>query len=220
LIIDTIFVPRGAEAGAVRAAVARAGSAVRIVETGIGPLAASQAAARALADAQCGTVLVTGLCGSLSAAFGVGDTLVYGEVRSEGAPALALDRELAEALAAKLPWAQTGIRASASDRIVESPIEKRALAVRSGSEAVDMESYAIVERVRDHARSVGVVRVTSDGPDDALPELERARSGSGGMDGAALALALVRRPVAGARLALNGTRALAALRRSVEALLA
>ena len=39
------------------------------------------------------------------------------------------------------------------------------------------------------------------------------------MDGVALALAMLRHPVAGARLAINGLRALGALRRSVEALL-
>jgi hypothetical protein len=66
---------------------------------------------------------------------------------------------------------------------------------------------------------VAVVRVASDGSNDTLPELDRALDGAGGMDGLALALAMLRRPVSGFRLAVNGTRALRALRDCVEALL-
>jgi nucleoside phosphorylase len=218
-VIETIFVPRGAEADAVRAARARAGSNVRVVETGIGPLAARQAADEAREAAPVGTALVTGLCGLLSPAFAVGETLVYRELRRDGAPAIALDRVLGDALAAKLPGAQTGIRAFASDRIVESPSEKRELASRTETDAVDMESYALVELLQRDGVPVAVVRVGSDGVDDALPELDRSLNGSGGMDGAALALAMLRRPAAGARLAINGVRALGALRRTVETLL-
>ena len=218
-MIETIFVPRGAEADAVRFAKARAGSNVRVVETGIGPLAARQAADEARGTVPVGTALVTGLCGLLSPAFAGGETLVYREVRRDGAPTLALDRALGDALAAKLPGAQTGIRAFASDRIVESPAAKHELARRTETDAVDMESYALAEVLQREGVAVAVVRVGSDGVDDALPELDRSLDGSGGMDGVALALAMLRHPVAGARLAINGLRALGALRRSVEALL-
>ncbi len=219
-MISTIFVPRGAEADAVRRAAARARSNVRVVETGIGPIAAAQAADDAIAAAPVGTALVTGLCGLLSPSFSVGDALVYGEIARGGdGAALTLARDLSGALAAKIPHAQTGIRALASERIVTSAREKTDLGERTHADAVDMESLAIVERLHRHNVPVAVVRVASDGSNDTLPELDRALDGAGGMDGLALALAMLRQPASGFRLAVNGTRALRALRECVEALL-
>ena len=218
-MISTIFVPRGAEADAVRGAAVRARSNVRIVETGIGPVAAAFATDEALAAAPIGTALVTGLCGVLSPAFGVGETLVYRDIRHDGGPLLCLERELGDALARRLPGAQTGIHALASARIVTSAAEKIALAARTGTDAVDMESHAVAERLQREGFPVAVVRVASDGAADSLPELERALDGAGGMDALALALAMTRRPRAGLRLAINGSRALRVLRRTVETLL-
>jgi nucleoside phosphorylase len=219
-VISTIFVPRGAEADAVRRAAARARSNVRVVETGIGPIAAGRAADDAMAAAPVGIALVTGLCGLLSPSFSVGDALVYGEISRGGeAVALTLARDLGAALATKIPHAQTGIRALASDRIVTSAREKTELGERTQADAVDMESLAIVERLQQHNVPVAVVRVASDGSSDTLPELDRALDGAGGMDGLALALAMLRQPASGFRLAINGTRALRALRHCVEAVL-
>jgi len=218
-VISTIFVPRGAEADAVRSAAKRARSNVRVVETGIGPLAAALAADDALAGAPIGTALVTGLCGSLSPACDVGETLVYREIVCDGGATLVLEPLLGDTLAARVPGALTGIRAFASERIVTSVANKAALAARTRADAVDMESRAVVERLQQRDVAVAVVRVASDGPADALPDLDRALDGAGGMDGLALALAMLRRPRAGVALAINGTRALRALGRSVEAVL-
>jgi hypothetical protein len=82
-----------------------------------------------------------------------------------------------------------------------------------------MESYAVAERLQRDGIPVAVLRVASDGLSDELPELDRALDHAGGVDGFALALAMLRKPKAGARLAVNGTRALGALRRAVEAIL-
>jgi nucleoside phosphorylase len=222
-VIDTIFVPRGAEAGAVRTAAARARSDVRVVELGIGPIAARYAANEAIeaieANGSIGRSLVTGLCGLLSPAFSVGDALVYREMYRDGEPTFELERELGDAVAAKLPSAQTGIRAFASDVVVETPAAKLELARRTSTEAVDMESYAVAERLRREGIPVAVLRVGSDGVGDELPELDRALDHAGGLDGFALALAMLRKPAAGARMALNGTRALGALRRAIETVL-
>ena len=218
-VIATIFVPRGAEADAVRTGAARARAGVRVVELGIGPLAARRAVDEAIAAAPCGTSLVTGLCGLLSPAFAVGEPLVYREMRGDGEPPIALDRDLGDAIAAKLPGAQTGIRAYASDGIVTTAEAKRELGARTETEAVDMESYAVAERLHHSGVTVAVVRVGSDGVDETLPDIDRALDGSGGMDGLALALALIRRPRAGFRLARNGMRALGGLRDTIEAIL-
>jgi hypothetical protein len=65
-----------------------------------------------------------------------------------------------------------------------------------------------------------VARVGSDAAGDDLPAVDRALDGSGGMDGFALALAMLREPPAGARLAFGATRALRELERVIAAIAA
>jgi nucleoside phosphorylase len=218
-VIDTIFVPRGAEAGAVRRALARSHAPIRVVETGIGGRAAARAADDAIAAGGIHAALITGLCGLLSPAFEVGDTLVYHDVRRLGdGTTLSLDRDLERAVARRLPLPQTGIHALASDAVVTEARDKAELALRYGADAVDMESYALAELLQRAGVSVAAVRVASDAASDDLPALDRVLNGSGGIDGPALGLAMLRRPLLGVRLALNATRALGILRRTIAAI--
>jgi hypothetical protein len=78
-----------------------------------------------------------------------------------------------------------------------------------------MESYPLALRLTRAGVAVAVARVGSDAAQDDLPALNRALDGSGGMDGFALALAMLREPLSGARLASGATRALAALERTI-----
>ncbi|GAC1307438.1 MAG: hypothetical protein NVSMB21_11430 [Vulcanimicrobiaceae bacterium] len=217
-MIDTIFVPRGSEVRAVRRALLRARSSIRVVITGVGPLAGDRAAREALAGPTLDAALVTGLCGVLSPAFEVGETLVYAEFVAAASPPLVLNRTLATLVASRVPGAQTGIRAFASQRVIAAAAEKVALGRRHDAQAVDMESRAIAERLRERDVAVCVARVASDGAAHDMPDLDRALDGSGGIDAFALALAMLRRARAGARLARHGTRALAALERAVFAI--
>ena len=219
-MIDTIFVPRGAEERAVRRALGRAAAPQRVVATGIGPLAASLAVHDALAGPTMGRALVVGLCGLLSPAFAVGETLVYGEIVSATEATVTIDRELASDVARTLGRIQSGIRALGVADVVTSGFEKLDLGRRYDAQAVDMESLPIVRALQRAGVAVAVARVGSDAASDDLPDLHMALDGSGGLDGFALALAMLRRPVAGARLARNGTRALAALEATIGVLLA
>jgi nucleoside phosphorylase len=219
-VIETIFVPRGAEENAVRAGLGRSGGSIRVIATGIGERAAARAAAAAIAGGSVGSVLVTGLCGLLSPAFAVGDALVYRDIRRADGEPLPLDARLTKALASRIPDSQSGVRAVTSETVLVTAQAKAALAERYGAGAVDMESFAMVERLQQAGVSVAVMRIGSDASTDDLPALDRALDGSGGVDPTALALAMVRRPLLGARLALNGIRALAALRRAIAAIAA
>ena len=217
-MIDAIFVSRGSEERAVRRALARARCGARVVVTGIG----SRAAARAvtdLRDVTLGGALVTGLCGLLSGAFAVGDALLYASVRDGNAPLVTFDRALSETVAQRVPGVQTGIRAVHAPGIVTRAADKRALHERFRADAVDMESLSLAAALQSRDVPVAALRIGSDGVDETLPELDRALDGSGGIDGFALTLAMLRRPVAGARLALHGMRALAALEAAVYAVM-
>jgi len=103
---------------------------------------------------------------------------------------------------------------------VTSGFEKLDLGRRYDAQAVDMESLPLVRYLQRAGVAVAVARVGSDAASDDLPDLHMALDGSGGLDSFALALAMLRRPIAGARLARNGTLALAALEAMIGALVA
>jgi nucleoside phosphorylase len=219
-VFDAIFVPQGAEADAVREGLAAAASDVAVVTTGIGPRAAGMAAEAALSAGPLRRVLITGLCGLLTPTFGVGDALAYSEVRHPDTRSIMLELLLQELIADRIPDVQSGVHALHSDTIVCSAREKRDLAERFEADAVDMESFELTARLQRAGVAVAIVRVGSDAATYDLPDLERARNGSGGIDGFAMGLAMLRRPLAGARLALNGVRALGVLRRTIAAVVA
>ena len=198
-------------------ALVRAGYAARVVTMGIGSLAAELAAREILRERRPERVIVFGLCGLLSPAFRVGEPLVYREIVTPD-ERFAFDRELSGLVADRVPGAQSGIRAFASDAIVTRSIDKIALGERYAAQAVDMETTAVARTLSAAGTAVAALRVGSDGVADDLPALDRALDASGGMDGLALALTMLRQPLAGVRLARNGTRALSALERAVYAL--
>lgn len=75
-----------------------------------------------------------------------------------------------------------------------------------------MESYTVLETLRPAGIAVGVVRVVSDGAADDLPDLSGVFDGAGNLQPLALAAALVRSPLAGARLVGGSLIALQVLR--------
>jgi len=213
-LIDAVFVPRGAEERAVRRALSRARSGVAVFTSGIGPQAVHKAA-EAAAVAPLRQALATGLCGLLSPAFAVGDVLVYRDVRGPAAATLEFDRDLSDAVAARLANVQSGIHALASDHIVTRARDKRRLREQYGADAVDMETWAIAHRLRDAGVALAALRVGSDGPGDELPDLGRALTPAGDISALRLAQAFAGRPRASLTLMRNGMRALRALERAV-----
>ena len=159
-----------------------------------------------------------GLCGFLVPGFRVGDVAVYRSIRDESA-GLEIESGFFEELRALLPSAH-GVRAIQSPAIVALPSEKSALAARFDAQAVDMESFTLVEYLRRGGVEVGVVRIGSDASDDELPDLSPALDSSGRLSQVKLARIVASRPAAAFLLARNGLRALAALQRAVEKLCA
>ncbi len=218
-MFEAIFVPRGAEEGAVRRAL-RGRRAPAVWASGIGPAAAARAVAEALKGGAPATALVTGLCGLLSPSFAVGDLLLYATVTRADGTTLSCDPELAAQLGQRLRGAQTGIAAYASESIVARSADKRALAARCGVAAVDMESFAFVEGLQRAGTRVAVLRVGSDGVAEDLPDLSRGVDAEGTLRSSALALAMLSKPLAGARMAANGLRALGELERALRVIVA
>ena len=201
-----------------RRAVARSAFRPRIEVCGSGAAAAARAAEAALAREPLHGALVIGLCGFLVPGLRVGEDAIYSSIQDEHVT-LEIDAALVKELSALLPSARS-VRAVQSPAIVALPSAKDALAQRFGAQAVDMESFTLVERLRRAGVGAGIVRVGSDTSDDELPDLAVALDSSGELDRLKLARILLARPAAGLRLARNGLRALAALERTVEQLCA
>lgn len=217
MLIDAVFVSRGAEERAVRAGLGRR-SKVAVYTTGIGSSSATAAAEAVIAGAAAAggvprRILVTGLCGSLDERFRPGDALLYTSIEDTDGVPLATDVDLTAVVQRAIPGALTGIRALSVGHIITKATEKRALAQRWGCHACDMESLALLARLHRAGASVAILRIVSDGVNDNLPDLNSAVDAAGNLDGKALARACFFSPLAALRMTLGATKALRVLRR-------
>ena len=174
---------------------ARRGGA-RVVRLGLGataPLPAEPLVAFGLAGA-----LVAGLePGTLVAAYRIVDE--HGRTLWEG--------DALEVAGAR-PVVLCGAR-----RVVDAAPDRRALAVRSGGEAVDIESG----RLAASGRLVGAVKAISDTPERPLGRLAAAATPAGDVDWRAVAAAVATEPRTAFRTAIGARRALASLERAAAA---
>jgi adenosylhomocysteine nucleosidase len=117
------------------------------------------------------------------------------------------------------PLGVPGARAATivgAQRVVDTPGERRALAERTGADAVDLESGVLAAS----GRLAGVLRVVSDTPERTLHGICNAVTPRGDYDWVGIAKAFAREPLGFAQAAADGKRALRALRRAAEALAA
>jgi adenosylhomocysteine nucleosidase len=188
----TIFVPRGAEAAAVR----RARTPHRVVA-----VAAGRAAAGALQPFQPGEVaVVLGLCGALRERR-VGDVVVYHAIAADEttleAVTPAVDAAFSETLAERLRALAVptfSVTACTTDHVVTTRAERRTLAERYDADVVDMEGAHLAAALAARGVRFAMVRVVSDDASRDLPALEGAIRADGRVDGARIALAFARSP--------------------------
>jgi adenosylhomocysteine nucleosidase len=145
---------------------------VLLVRTGVGPQAAARAADRVFARAHAGAALSIGTCGALSPDLAAGDAVIATEV---------LDAESGERFPADmglLDRARTTPQGSRTHRfgrvatvssVVASPNDKKALADRTGADAVDMESAVLARASRDAGVPFVAVRAVLDLANEGLP---------------------------------------------------
>jgi uridine phosphorylase len=203
---DAILVPRGAEAGAVRRAIA---GRIPVVEC-----AAGARAADALALIAAGSrVAVLGLCGALDSQLRVGDVVVYERLVNESS--LRLDSSsahVAQHLAARL------VAGAGVERVLGSVRAKAELRAASGAEVCDMESASLAAMFASRAIRAITIRVVSDDAMSELPDLSSAYDRDGRLRPMALAAAFVREPLRSARFIVNALSALRALEKAAAQL--
>jgi len=209
--IDAILVPRGAEYETVCLGV-QAGGEPRpsVVALPVGPEPVRRFLEVTLPEARWRRVLVTGLCGGLAPGLETGDLALYSDCLAPGEDPLATDRELGAVLEAVLPRVFP-VRALTVSTVVAAAAEKRRLFGRYHTQVVDMESHTALGCLAAAGVAATVVRVVCDVGDQDLPDLGDSFDREGNLQPVALALAMVREPLAGVRLIGSSIAALAAL---------
>ncbi len=172
-------------------------------------------------------ILLMGLCGSLNPSQKVGDIVLYkscvkrwDEVRDEKdlplipstlPQPLNCDRYLTTEIHRKLAQKAAIVKALTSDRFVNAAASKRLLNQMYQADVIDMEGFAALEMLSQAGIAVAMVRVISDDCDRDLPDLSTAFSPDGSLQPLALAIGMMRQPIAAKRLiqgSLQGLRAL------------
>ena len=214
LLIDTILTPQGAEYRTVSRGLGHNSlSGISCVPIPIGSVAVrnymqGQQGAMGIGHAS-SSVIVMGLCGSLSAGCNVGDVVVYDACVESGSLLVApCSSKLTDRLLEYLPDSTVRVRALTSDRVIESSVEKRTLGRATDAHVIDMEGYPIVEMLTAAGVAVAMIRVVSDGLDQDLPKLAKALDDLGGLRPLPLAVAMLRQPVAATHLIVGSLRGL------------
>lgn len=205
--ISIILVPQGPEYQAVCQGLSRTKTPVIALSIPVGPSALAQHLTQLQVNrtisSNTRSVLLMGLCGSLTPDYGVGDVVLYqGCVcrTNTASKLLQCNPNLTAMLQAKLNTSTPTVKALTSDRLVYIAAEKQQLAQTYGTDVVDMEGYAALEFLTQAGIAVGMVRVVSDDCHHDLPNLNAAFSPEGRLQTLPLAIGLLRQPVAAARL--------------------
>ncbi len=217
LPIHAVLVPQGPEHQAVCRGLRHSAPQPKVIPipVGPGPLARFLTQWRqTLGNHQQRSVIVMGLCGSLTPRYRVGEIVIYHGCLYKTIMADKLlqtcDFELTNQIAKILnPAAQ--VKGLTSDRLIYLAQEKQQLRQEYGAEVVDMEGFVALKELAKSGVSVGMVRVVSDACDEDLPDLNQAIGPEGRLKTFPLAVGLLRQPVAAARLiqgSLTGLRVL------------
>lgn len=209
--VQAIFVPQGAEFKAVQQGLKRSGAAdtVLLYATPMGPNPTQhyldqwiQTERQHLGDAP--SVLLVGLCGSLTTRLGVGDRVLYqscidGRV-APSVPDLHCDEFLLQALQERLSSSVTQVTGLMCDRLVHLATQKAILAGQYPTQVVDMEGYAFLQALQSTEIKVGMLRVVSDDAQHDVPDLAAAMTETGALNPFALASSMIRQPRRALRL--------------------
>jgi nucleoside phosphorylase len=150
-----------------------------------------EAALERAAEGACG-IISYGLTGALADGLAIGDWVI-GD-RLAGAIDHATDDRWRDALAARLPGARIG-GFFADGRMIDTVAEKRALGVRHGALAVDMESHVAARVAQRRGLPFAIARIVSDGVDHLLPHaITVSMRPDGGIDAAAMLRSLASQP--------------------------
>ena len=160
--------------------------------TGGGVAANLERALTAAAGRGAAGIISYGLAGALADGLKIGDWIIGSRV--VGAIALETDPAWTKSLLARLARARVG-SFFADGRMIDTVAEKRALGVRHGALAVDMESHVAARVAQAHGIPFAIVRIVSDEVGHLLPPaITVSMRPDGGLHAAAMLRSLAANP--------------------------
>ncbi|MBI3838186.1 MAG: hypothetical protein HY288_09680 [Planctomycetia bacterium] len=171
------------------------GKRLVVVESGVGSAAAARATQALILGHRPQWIISAGFAGGLHDSLAQGDIVMADQIVDTHDRQFEIELKLTQENFASMRRLHIG-RLLTVDRIIRDPDEKRALGIRYGALAVDMESCAVAEVCRNEKIRFLSVRVISDSIHHALPEdidfLIKRRTTAGRIGAAAGAI--LRRP--------------------------
>jgi Phosphorylase superfamily len=214
---SVILVPQGVEYQAVCRGVPRSPQApiVQAIPAGVRPVGDFLHSLQQTGYFNSQTsVLVLGLCGSLTPTLAVGDRVLYRQCISLSDRTVVSSPQLA--LGELDHLATRPVVGLTSDRVLWAALEKTQLGQDYGADVVDMEGSAILEALRPSGVTVTMLRVVSDDCHHDLPDLTQAVSPGGNLLPIQLAIAMAKNPIAATRLIRGSLRGLSILQKVVS----
>ncbi len=144
------------------------------------------------------SMLLMGLCGSLTDQYQVGDLVIYESCVDQTGKRWECDRSLTDQLSQV--FNRKPVAAFTSDRLIHQAAEKHQIAQQYQTDAVDMEGSSALEVLAARGAAIGMLRVVSDDCQHNLPDLSAAFSPDGCLRPLPLAIGMLRQPLAAARL--------------------
>ena len=211
LSINTIVVPQGAEYQAVCRGLQKAKlDSIEVIAIPIGV----EHAAQVLSDYSQSSnnivnVLIMGLCGSLSNAHDVGDSVLVKSCEDLNHNSIELDAKLTANLQQKLSIGV--VNGLTSDRIITTAQDKLKIAQQYSATIVEMEGYSYIKQLQRQGKAVAMLRVVSDNLGGDIPDLNQAIDHQGNLQTLPMAIAMVKQPRAAIRLIKGSLAGLKAL---------
>ncbi len=137
-----------------------------------------------------------GLCGGLTTKLAISDAVLYGD--SFASTLHPCDRGLTTQIQSLLNVQM--VHGVTSDRVIATIHDKQQLATQFNADVVDMESATALEILNAIGVSTAVLRVVSDDCHHNIPDLSNAFNAEGFLQTGALAIALLRQPIAATHL--------------------
>lgn len=210
--ISAILVPRGAEYQTVCRGLQNTSAAPPVVPIPIG-IAAIKAFQWQQTFLQPGaTVLVMGLCGSLSAQYRAGAAVLYQACHTVDDQTANCDPRFSDWIATQIPAELPRVQALTSPRFISSAAEKQQLATAHKTDVVDMEGAAILAALLPLKVRVAMLRVVSDGSEWDMPNLTTAIRVNGRLSPSRLLIEMAQQPKASLQFVRGSLQGLRRLR--------
>ncbi len=157
------------------------------------------------------SVLLMGLCGSLSLQYALGDGVLYeGCLSAEITPTWGkCEQSLTKDIEAKLSLPV--VKSITRDRAISTTLAKQHLYNTYQADVVDMEGFSALEILNAARIKVAMVRTVSDGCDHDIPNLSDAFDEEGTLQTIPLITSFVSQPIAAMRLIRGSMKGLQAL---------